>query len=447
MKKKYLTLLLSAALCSSVFFTGCGMGTSESVSEEDEADEADEDDEDDKDEDDKDEDDDEDEKTVYVESIDEESLLGQIKVFVRNKKLWTISDGMSAVIENAGYCVTDLDHNGRAEIIVMTASAYSSVTDMRIFEITEKGDAFREAEIEYTGVEGVCSSQVPDLIYYPSSETYLDKKKQVSHYLTNNDFDNGNGNYGCCYCEMSYSDGILTVYTYASIEVGQSYDPDTMEYTYDYTYMSPDGETDEDELYDIITDYSENKDNEPVYFGIYYRGGYEDPGVMGLDDAFLAQMMADSYRVFTDEYDYADYYQKYNDPYAPGSSQDETYYEQYIGMWGLYSVEIEGDEQFYTPSSPQYSTLELTGDCRAIMTQYRDGEVSLRFECDVEMDEEMRPYFDYDDASALPEGFVNERYTIVGMNSDRDVITVYLDFYGEDGMLGGSTIKFLKDYE
>ena len=49
MKKKYLAVLLSAIMCSSVFFTGCGKTADEPVIEEDEDDEDEEDEEEDND--------------------------------------------------------------------------------------------------------------------------------------------------------------------------------------------------------------------------------------------------------------------------------------------------------------------------------------------------------------------------------------------------------------
>lgn len=442
MKKKYLALLLSVIMCSSVFFTGCGKTADEPVIEEDEDDDDEDDDNDDRDDD----EDDEDEKNVYVGSIDADTLAEQIKVFVKNKKLWTVSDDMTAELEDAAYCVTDLDHNGRCEIIVMTEFAYSSLTDLRIFEITEKGDAFREADMDYTGIQNVTSSLVPDLIYYPYSISYFDKKKQVSHYLVNNEFDNGNGEYGNCFCDIGYKDGVATVNTYASVQVNQSYDPDTMEFDYDYTYMSPDGEIDEDEYYEIIDEYPYDYQVEDLDFGVYYRGWYDDMGVMGLEDSFLVSVLTDSYRVFTGETGYDEFYNSYNDSWAPTDTAD-TYYEQYIGFWGLYESEIEGDVTSYTSSSNHYRTLEFTSDSRVTLTEYDEGKVSYVWSTDVYLDENMQPYFEIDDRSILPGDITFERYTVTGMNSDKDLIYVSFDFYGEEGYLGGSNMKYLKDME
>ncbi|MBO4608857.1 MAG: hypothetical protein J5696_03195 [Lachnospiraceae bacterium] len=440
MRKKYFALILACIMCSSLFFTGCGKTAEEPVTEEDDEDDDDRHDKDDDD------DDDDDEKDVYVESIDADTLADQIKVFVKNKKLWTVSNEMTVELEDAAYCVTDLDHNGRCEIIVMTESAYSTVTDMRIYEITEKGDAFKEADFDYTGIQNVTSSIVPDLIYYPDLKCYFDKKKQVSHYLLDNTFDNGNGEYGNCFCDLKYKDGVATVYTYASIKVKQTYDPDTFEFGYEYAYSSPDGEIDEDEYYDIIDNYPEGFDRESVFFGIYYRGWYDDFGVMGLEDSFLVNVLTDSYKVFAGKLDYSEFYKSYNDSWAP-TDTTETYYEQYIGFWGLYESEIEGDVTSYTPSSNHYRTIEFDSDSRVTLTEYDEGKVSYVWATNVYMDEYMQPYFEIDDSSLLPGDIMFERYTVTGINSDGDMMYVSFDFYGEDGYLGGSNMKYLKDME
>ena len=441
MKKKYLALILACIMCSSLFFTGCGKTAEEPVAEEDDEDE---DDDDDKAEDE--DDDDEDDKSVYVESIDEDTLADQIKVFVKNKKLWTVSNEMTVELEDAAYCVTDLDHNGRCEIIVMTESAYSTVTDIRIYEITEKGDAFREADMDYTGIQNATSSLVPDLIYYPDIVCYFDKKKQVSHYLLDNNFDNGNGEYGNCFCDLEYKAGTATVYTYASITVNQSYDPDTFEFSYEYEYSSPDGEIDETEYYEILDNYPEDFERESVYFGIYYRGWYDDFGVMGLEDSFLVNVLTDSYKVFAGKLDYSEFYKSYNDSWAP-TDTTETYYEQYIGFWGLYESEIEGDVTSYTPSSNHYRTIEFDSDSRVTLTEYDEGKVLYVWSTDVYIDEYMQPYFEIDDRSVLPGDIMFERYTVTGINSDGDMMYVSFDFYGEDGYLGGSNMKYLLNYD
>ena len=444
MKKKYLAMLLSVIMCSSVFFTGCGKTAEEPAAEEDEEDEEDDDDDKDDDDDDDDDEDKDDDKNVYVETIDDDMLADQIKVFVKNKKLWSVTDDSTIVLADSGYCVADLDHNGRCEIIVLTESAYSTVTDMRIYEITEKGDAFREAEFDYTGIKDECSSLVPDLIYFPLSETYYDEKKQVTHYLINNRYDNGNGEYGNCFCDLSYSEGKARVYTYASVRVNESFSLDTQQFDYEYTYTSPDGEMSEKEYYDTIDGYPEAHGCSDMEFGIYYRGWSDDYGVMKLEDSLLVSVLTDSYKVFAGKMEYADFYQSYNDPWAPGSDT-ETYYEQYIGNWGLYYSEVDGYEEYYTSSSFHYMTIEFTSDFEAVMTNYENGEVTNVWRAEINMDDDMRPYFDMDDTSRLPDGYVCDRYTVLGMNSDRDLITVDVTFYGEDGCLGGSTLKLIKD--
>ena len=443
MKKKYLALILSCIMCSSLFFTGCGKTAEEPVIEEDDDDEdEDGDDDDDKEDDD---DDDKDDKNVYVESIDEETLAEQIKVFVKNKKLWTVSGEMTIELDNAAYCVTDLDHNGRSEIVVMTESAYSTVTDMRIFEITEKGDAFKEAEFDYSGIQNVTSSLAPDLINFPESVTYFNRVGQASHYRTDNTFVNGNGEYGDCFCDICYEEGVAAVYTYLSVKVNQIPVPGTMEFDNEYTFYSPDGEIDEDEYYDILTTYPGEYGTKDQYFGIYYRGVYDDLGVMGLEDSFLVSVLTDSYRVFTGEKDYSDFYGLYNDSWAPDQSYGVDN-SNYIGYWGLYESEVEGDVTSYEYASDFYRTLEIDYDSFVTMIEYYDGKPSYVWSTVLYTDDDQNPYFEITDSTILPDDIVCERYTITGINSDKDIIYVSLDLYGYDGYLGGSTLTFLKDY-
>ena len=440
MKKKYLALLLSAIMCSSVFFTGCGKTADEPAVEDD-----DDDEDDDKDDDKDDDEDDEDEEDVYVKYVEDDDLAQQIKVFVKNKKLWTATDEGTVELADAAYCVTDLDHNGRCELLVMTESSYYSVTDLRIYEITESGDAFKEADWKFGSSVDICPDEKPDLIYYPLNTAYYDKKKNISHYLINNTFDHGNGEYGNCFCDMEYSNGVATVNTYAAIQVNETIDQDTYEVDYDYTYLTPDGEVDDNEYFDIIDNYPEKHEPENVYFGIYYRGYYNDHSVMGLDDKFLVSVLTDSYRVFSGESTYDDFYMAYSEAWET-PDYTETYYEQFIGTWGLYSIEVEGYETFYDSSSSQFATLEFTPDSIAEIIEYKDGKEYLSWQADVVLNDNMDPYFELTDRDYLQDGVMMESYTVTETDPVRDSITVYLDYYGEDGYLGGSTLTFIRGW-
>ncbi|MCR4793071.1 MAG: hypothetical protein K5871_09980 [Lachnospiraceae bacterium] len=450
MKRKYLALFLACVLCTSVFVSGCGNSQDTSVEDDDDDDDDDDwddDDEEDDDDDDDNEDDsqdrhdtDEEEKPVYVRSIDKNTLLSQIKVFVKNKEIWSVPATMGDGIYNAAYSVTDLDHNGRAELLVLTESDYSDSCTVRVFEISENGDSFTEAEWEYSGID-VTRDNAPDLINHPFPETYYDEKSGQTHYITHNTYDNGNGDYGTCMVDFTYSNGKVSCYTFAALRVYESYDITTDSVDYRYVYYDPDGEASEEDFIEYLDTYPEGFERGSTQLGIYYRGWYEDYGVMELEDAFLKELLNDSYRVFTDEYPYEAFYKSYNDAYAPGSG-DETFYERCIGTWYLWYSEVEGDVTYYEVNGPQYATLEIRDDYTAVMTQYKNGRESLVFGGEIYFEND-RPYFDYSDRDALPEGFMMERYTLEELNSDGDQLTVYLDFYGEDGILGWTTLVFL----
>ena len=158
-------------------------------------------------------------------------------------------------------------------------------------------------------------------------------------------------------------------------------------------------------------------------------------------DAFLRDVLTDSYKVFSGAKTYSEFYERYNES-GGVSGSGLVDYDKCIGTWKLLYLETEGDVVYYEEDGPQFATLTIDNSRKATISQYRDGVLSLEFSLDIFFDEDAHPYFDYDDRDALPEGFMMERYTIVDMSDDCDQITVFLDFYGEDGILGGSTLVF-----
>ena len=445
MKKKYLALIMACILCTSVFITGCGK-TADVIEEEDDDDEDDED-EDEDEEDDEDDDADRDDKDehedtpVYVNVIDPDTLNEQIKVFAKNKNVWSIPNNSSAGVKDAAYALTDLDHNGRCELLCMTAFYGTNVTSARIFEISEKGDFFEESDWKFDGLE-VSDTPCPDFIYYPFPLTYHDSDTGLTHYMMLESYEDSEGNMGTCYDDVTYSGGTVSSYIYGASLEYEYYDITTDSTEYRYTYTTDKGEVTETEYYDYRYEYAGGLGNlSDCAFGVYYRGWYDDFGVMGLDDAFLRDVLTDSYKVFAGEKSYSEFYGRYNES---GESESSGFvdYDKCIGSWKLLYLETEGDVVYYEEDGPQFATLTIDNSRRATISQYRDGVISLEFTLDVFFDENDHPYFDYDDRDALPDGFMMERYTIVEMSEDGDQITVFLDFYGEDGILGGSTLVF-----
>lgn len=442
MKKKYLALIMACIMCTSVFVTGCGR-TSEVV----EADDEDDDDEDDDDRRRDDEEDDDDDRDVapdpvYVEIIDHDTLREQVKVFIKQKNIWSIPNDSGAPIKESAYALTDLDHNGRCELLCMTALSGTNMTSSVVYEISESGVFFTKSDWKFEGLD-VSVAPCPDFMYYPFPLKYLDPETDQIHYLMLESIEDESGNQGVCYDDVVYSDGTVISYTYAaSLEYFYT-DPETGASEYRYSYTTDEGEVEEPDYYEYRYGYVGGLGNtEESAIGVYLSGLFGDFGVMELDDEFLSDMLTDSYEVFTGEKTYSEFYEEYNN--NAGYTENESIdFDKCIGTWNLSYLATDGNYVYYEEDGPQYATLSIGEDRTATISQYRDGELSLQFTLDINFDGSGRPYFIYDDRDALPDGFSSERYSIMDMSDDGSRIILYLDFYGEDGfMLGQSMVGF-----
>ena len=98
----------------------------------------------------------------------------QLALLAEHKDLWAIdADYISEVCQ---YAVTDLDHNGRMEIIVSDFGGTGQYTFSRFFEVNASFDGVEECSTDF--VEG--DSQ-PDLMY-TNWQTFLDENGKY-HYV------------------------------------------------------------------------------------------------------------------------------------------------------------------------------------------------------------------------------------------------------------------------
>ena len=144
MKKKFLTLLLACAMTFPFVLTSCGRLSDEIVEEDDDDDE----------------DEEEDDKPVYVDVLSTSDLKGQVKVLVKNLDEWVGDDSSSAPVDRFEYMVTDLDHNGRIEILVNTVFEYGN-NELHLYEVDEDEKGLKEAKWKFKGLE-ISSDKYPD---------------------------------------------------------------------------------------------------------------------------------------------------------------------------------------------------------------------------------------------------------------------------------------------
>lgn len=112
----------------------------------------------------------------YKSSLDgHRSFYNQLIIIAENKDMWT--ENLQEMGEVCYYAVSDLDHNGRYEIIVSCMGGTGRFSNSSFFEVNENYDGLRECDTDF----GEGNSE-PDIINYENWETYIDDDG-VFHYV------------------------------------------------------------------------------------------------------------------------------------------------------------------------------------------------------------------------------------------------------------------------
>ena len=241
MKKRIFLMMMVGLMSTSVFMSGCGKTGNDVAVEDDE----DEDDEDEDDEDEEDREDDENDQNddgsdapsvkPIVEMIDKDDLSDQIRILIDDRDYWTMSDADDDAVYRIGYCVTDLDLDGRIELIVSREYDYSNVSDSYVYEINEAGDDYGFVCLNLFN-STITDDVEPDFLSCDSADCYFDKENRELHYLLIDNFDNGNGNYGALLMDVNKSSENIYCNSYLTISVQENVDQENYESTYEYKY-------------------------------------------------------------------------------------------------------------------------------------------------------------------------------------------------------------------
>lgn len=358
MKRRIYLFLLSAVICSSVLFSGCGKQeepAQEVVTEEDDKEE------------------DEDDKPVetripeIVEEISDKDLDPQIDLLIENRDIWQIPAEEVAMYDSVGYYVTDLDHNGRVELVTVCWSSEYEYSEDKIYEVNEKGDGLDLITMEVSGMDSD-EDISPDMATNISPYSYFDKGRQAFHYLIEDythDYDEKV--WTTRYTDVTLLDGKLYVDVYAVCDmkyVWEEGDPEC-------TYRLPNEELEENAFYEFVQNYPENKVRKQYYYGAYRdRSGYDEESrsLEQFSDEALKDMLKDSYYVFTGRLGDTDFYDRYN--YSGKAELYKNMFDASVGNWEIASTEIEGSVTEYYWGFPQYYKLTVTADAQAIMEVY-----------------------------------------------------------------------------
>ena len=449
MKKKYIALILACLLGTGVFLSGCASSSDSEIEKDDEDD--DNDDEDDED----DEDDDDDHQTgdeesekpsekPIVELIDGDDLLDQLKIFIDDRDYWTMAADGDEAVYRIGYGVTDLDLDGRIELIISRQYDYSDVSDSYVLEINEAGDDY-DFVCQNLFPSMITDDVQPDYLTCNSTDCYYDKENRELHYLITDNFDNGNGNYGALLLDMKKNGENLYFDCYLTISVQQTVDQESYDVTSEYKYYEGNAEISESEYYSIIDSYPDGAVTKPVYFGYLSRNYYQDMYLSDLDDVELKDALYDSYCVFAGTMDQIDFDGTYNS--STGSIANSEVYADVVGDWELYSSEVEGSETYYDFDSPTYMLLYIYDDYSIYFINYEDGEISNTFSSSLDFSGD-DPVFEHDirEENGGPDefGVVRENYMILNhyYEDGAEYLEISADYYGEGEWLGYSILTF-----
>ena len=138
-------------------------------------------------------------QTIEDEEYDVDS---QLAIIAKNKDMWL--PDLEYADEICRYAVTDLDRNGRLEMIVSNHGGTGLYTYSRFFEVNESFDALAECETDFP--EG--DSQ-PDLLLEETLNTYIDSD-DVFHYAVYDVLKNGAAEYYENYRALKLKDGKIT---------------------------------------------------------------------------------------------------------------------------------------------------------------------------------------------------------------------------------------------
>lgn len=423
MKKRYLAIILSTVLCSLSFFSGCGKTdevTEEVIEEEDDEEE----DEDDRPA--------EAEKSAMVEEINDKDLEPQLDVFLEDRESWQIPRDTVARYDSVGYYVTDLDHNGRIELVTACWSSEYEYTENRIYEINEKGNGYDLIEMEISGMD-TDEDISPDMATCISPYSYFDKSKQAFHYLIEDythDYDEKV--WTTRYTDVTLLDGKLYVDVYAVCEmkyVWEEGDPEC-------TYRISNGETEEAEFYEYVQSYPTERVRKQYYYGAYRdRSGYDEMcrslEEIGSDE--LKNIFMDSYHVFTGRLDADEFYDRYN-----ADSKPELYVNMFdasVGNWEIFSTEIEGSVLEYHWGMPQFYKLQIMENAQVYFEAFTGTDPDYSFTSSLTEDESGNLVFEDDivarTGSALDWGAAKDVYKIV--YADDENLELFYDVYDISG--------------
>ena len=361
--------MMAGILCSSVFMSGCGMGTASETETSDES-EDDEEDEDDDSEEDAESDEDpakEEEQSVQkpaiVKEIDDETLAAQVDIFLADREDWVIPADKAIEYDSTFYCLNDLNFNGRADLIAGGWSGAANMSFINIYEINEEENGVDLLEWSFSGLDED-KKPVPDVSVSDYVQGYFDKNTGTAHFIFTDFYLNSFSDGGVRYCDVSISDNTVNSQVFA-MSRSQGSDGDEVDKFYDLS-----GEITEEEFYTAVYFHAVSTGLSDFMLGFYYgdsSNSWNGSAVEDMNSDELKDILTDSYMCFAGKLDYSSFCERYR--VADSSRTPEELFEFSIGNWGLYMSDTEGDITYYEEDDEHYSILEIRDDWTLHLTE------------------------------------------------------------------------------
>ena len=223
--------------------------------------------------------------TATPKQTEEHCMEKQIQLFADNRQIW-MAEYMDDAYEPYSYTVTDLDRNGRLEVILSSCQGTGHFTYSHFYEVNEEINSL--VECDWSVQEG---DSEPDIIVN-EVPVYLDRDKGVPYYIFSDYSQNGYAEQYEAVCALSIQCGVVR-----NNIIGRSSTIYQDENSFTQTFTNAEEEkVSKDEFKKLPSIFFVNADQFTVRFQWNEIQTRED--VMKESDEELTEILMESYQVF-----------------------------------------------------------------------------------------------------------------------------------------------------
>ncbi|KAB0577004.1 hypothetical protein EI53_01770 [Fusobacterium naviforme] len=239
---------------------------------------------------------------------DADELMRQIDIFLDREEEWGFWAGESEpYYDTMGYAVTDLDHNGRTELIVAFTTGTGYYSENHIYEINEAGDGFTECKWSGSGIQRENNGDfAPDLMNDNGADAfrvYYDKAEDRYHYICENVVRSGGFYNGFIKCDLTLKNGKADIDSFVASVTEHTWNDKTGDYDENITYETADGKVSEEKYLSAEEDMFGGMEKDGYIIAFMYDHMFyaDDEHFENKGRSIKASVLMDSYKVFMKE--------------------------------------------------------------------------------------------------------------------------------------------------